>query len=127
MWISAPTLAFSSGEPLHNEGNLADLVHGRSIFLALEGVDSDTFQNVKTEVFDAFIGLHIAESAPDDRSHFHGTLDGCCAAGGLVCDAGLAFSTMEPPHDIGQLSHLAQTVSDLSGIGTPPFYHPPKT
>lgn len=126
MWISAPTLAFSSGEPLHNEGNLVDLVQGHSIFLALEDVDSETLRNTNTEELDMFIGLHIAETAPDDWTHIHGTLDGCCAAGGLVCDAGLTFSTMYAPYYIGQLTHCAHSVSNLSGIETPPLYHPPK-
>lgn len=124
--IGAPTLAFSSGDLFHKQGGLASMLEGRAVFLALESVNVGALTDLDSAVLDSFLGMHVVELVPGDQSHIHGMFDGCCAIGGLVCDAGLTPGLINVPFMLQHALQNAGKILNLAGVSIRPLYHPPK-
>ena len=125
-WISLPVLAWSSNGWLHAHQDLATLIDGRAVYMAIESVEDSDLVDIEFDVFNAFVNDHIQAPSAEDQTHIHGTLNSCCSLGGLSCDGGLSFHITPA---IGQYAFdvpNSKQASSLTGIEAPPLYHPPK-
>jgi len=126
VWTSSPVMSLSNPERFHPQSSLEVLADGLLVLQSIESVDLEKLPDLRSETFNTFLSLHVQIPSPDDNTHLHGILDGCCGSGGLVCDVGLILrSTIVPQSSVTQI-HGLRAVHNLASLALSPLYHPPK-